>query len=39
MRKPAPSAPRHFNLAAISAYLAAGFAPAGASHWWAKSLG
>jgi GNAT superfamily N-acetyltransferase len=29
----------HFNLAAIRAYLAAGFEPAGASHWWAKTLG
>jgi GNAT superfamily N-acetyltransferase len=29
----------HFNLAAIRAYLAAGFTPAGASHQWAKSLG
>ena len=28
----------HFNLAAIQAYLAAGFEPAGASHWWAKTL-
>lgn len=29
----------HFNLAAIQAYLAAGFEPAGASHWWSKTLG
>ena len=29
----------HFNLSAIRAYLNAGFEPAGASHWWAKSLG
>jgi ribosomal protein S18 acetylase RimI-like enzyme len=29
----------HFNLAAIRAYLAAGFEPAGASHWWSKTLG
>ena len=29
----------HFNLSAIKAYLAAGFEPAGASHWWAKTLG
>jgi ribosomal protein S18 acetylase RimI-like enzyme len=29
----------HFNLAAIRAYLAAGFDPAGGSHWWAKTLG
>jgi GNAT superfamily N-acetyltransferase len=28
----------HFNYAAIKAYLAAGFAPAGATHWWGKSL-
>ncbi len=28
----------HFNLAAIQAYLAAGFEPAGASHWWSKAL-
>lgn len=28
----------HFNLAAIKAYLAAGFAPGGASHWWSKAL-
>ena len=28
----------HFNHAAIRAYLAAGFQPGGASHWWAKSL-
>lgn len=28
----------HFNLSAIKAYLAAGFAPAGASHWWSRSL-
>ncbi|HEX3408313.1 MAG TPA: GNAT family N-acetyltransferase [Caulobacteraceae bacterium] len=29
----------HFNYAAISAYLAAGFEPAGGSHWWSKTLG
>jgi ribosomal protein S18 acetylase RimI-like enzyme len=29
----------HFNLAAIQAYLAAAFEPAGASHWWAKAVG
>lgn len=29
----------HFNLSAVRAYLAAGFEPAGASHWWAKTLG
>jgi GNAT superfamily N-acetyltransferase len=29
----------HFNYAAIKAYLAAGFEPAGASHWWGKVLG
>jgi mycothiol synthase len=28
----------HFNYAAISAYLAAGFEPAGTTHWWGKSL-
>ena len=28
-----------FNYAAIAAYLAAGFEPAGGSHWWSKSLG
>ncbi|HEX3915808.1 MAG TPA: GNAT family N-acetyltransferase, partial [Caulobacteraceae bacterium] len=28
----------HFNHAAIAAYLAAGFAPAGSSHWWAKAV-
>ncbi len=29
----------HFNYAAVAAYLAAGFEPAGGSHWWSKSLG
>lgn len=28
----------HFNHAAIAAYRAAGFEPAGSSHWWAKAL-
>ena len=28
----------HSNLSAIKAYLAAGFDPAGASHWWSKSF-
>ncbi|MGH2930956.1 MAG: GNAT family N-acetyltransferase, partial [Solirubrobacteraceae bacterium] len=27
-----------FNAAAIAAYLAAGFAPAGGFHWWARDL-
>ncbi len=29
---------RHFNAAAIGAYLAAGFAPAGGFHWWTRDL-